>query len=159
MDWYDFLLLVHVLGAFAMVGATVMFVAMVIAGWRSDRISTHSALARLVKPATAIVIFGSVVTLVFGIWLAIYVDGYELWDFWILAAIVLWAISTETGRRGGKYHEQEGPVLRGLAESGQEVLTPEARAVVPNRTGLLLDTVSTAALALILVLMIFKPGA
>src|SRR5829696_10590963 len=42
---------------------------------------------------------GGLGTLILGIWLALYVDGYEIWDGWIIAAIVLWAASAETGRR------------------------------------------------------------
>src|SRR5215207_348165 len=42
---------------------------------------------------------GGLGTLILGIWLALYVDGYEIWDGWIIAAIVLWAIATELGRR------------------------------------------------------------
>jgi hypothetical protein len=36
---------------------------------------------------------------VFGVSLAIEVDRYRVWDGWVIAAIVLWAIGTETGRR------------------------------------------------------------
>ena len=159
MDWYDFLLFVHVLGAFALVGATVVFVALILSAWRARRPSTILALSGLAKPATVLVSVGAVTTLVFGIWLAIYVDGYELWDFWIAAAFVLWVVSVETGRRGGKYHEQEAPVLRELVQSGRDEMTAEVRALVPNRAGLVLDAISTVALLLILILMIFKPGA
>ena len=42
---------------------------------------------------------GGLGTLVFGVWLALYVKGYEIWDGWIITAIVLWAIGTELGRR------------------------------------------------------------
>lgn len=48
-----------------------------------------------------LVIAGTLGTLVFGIWLAIERDEYQVWDGWILAALVLWAIAAETGRRGG----------------------------------------------------------
>src|SRR5215213_9507205 len=36
---------------------------------------------------------------VFGIWLAIYVDGYQIWSGWILIALGLFMLATETGRR------------------------------------------------------------
>ena len=38
--------------------------------------------------------------LVFGIWLALYVDGYEIWDGWILGALVLFGSPTERRRAG-----------------------------------------------------------
>src|SRR3712207_5467675 len=40
---------------------------------------------------------GGIGTLVFGLWLAI--DEYDIFDGWIIAALVLWAIATELGRR------------------------------------------------------------
>ena len=159
MDWYDFLLFVHVLGGFAVLGATALFWALTVATWRTNRASVVLALGRIVQPATVVVIFGTVVTLVFGVWLAIYVDGYELWDGWILASIVLWGIASETGRRGGQYHQQTIPALVETVQAGRDEITPEWRATPANRTAILFDTISSVAVLLILILMIFKPGA
>jgi hypothetical protein len=159
VSWYDFILFVHVLGAFAVMGATAWFWAMTITSMRASRATAVLALGRLVTPATAVVGFGTVVTLVFGIWLTLYVDGYELWDLWILASIVLWAVASETGRRGGKYHEQAMLPLVEAVLAGRDEITPAWRLLPPNRTAITLDLVSTAAVLAILVLMIFKPGA
>jgi hypothetical protein len=159
VDWYDFLLFVHVLGAFALVGATAWFWTLNIASMRTNRASTVLALGELVKPATVVVVIGTVTTLIFGIWLTIYVDGYELWDLWILGSLVLWVVTTETGRRGGKYHEQGIPALVQSVEAGRDEITAEWRALPSNRTALMLDAISTVTVILILILMIFKPGA
>jgi hypothetical protein len=87
---YDTLLFFHVLAAF-MLGATVVVSsALVLGAQGTPRTSTV---------ANVLWDVGGLGTLVFGVWLALYVDGYELWDGWIIAAIVLWAIATETGRR------------------------------------------------------------
>jgi hypothetical protein len=158
VDWYDFLLFVHVLGGFAVLGATAWFWAITITSMRTSRASTVLALGRLIAPTTAVVIFGTVVTLVFGIWLVLYVDAYELWEFWILASIVLWALASETGRRGGQYHQQGIPALVESVQAGRDEITPEWRALPSNRTALMLDLISSVAVLLILVLMIFKPG-
>jgi len=158
VSWYDFLLFVHVLGGFAVLGATAWFWALTITSLRTSRASTVLALGRLVTPATAVVIFGTVVTLVFGIWLTLYVDGYEIYEFWILGAIVLWVVASEAGRRGGRYHQQSIPPLVEAVQSGRDELTPEWRALPSNRTAITLDAISTVAVLLILVLMIFKPG-
>jgi hypothetical protein len=159
VDWYDFILFVHVLGAFAVVGATAWFWALTITSMRASRASTVLALGGLAKPATAVVVFGTITTLIFGIWLTLYVDGYELWDLWILGGIILWAVASETGRRGGKYHEQGIPALVQGVEAGRDEVTAEWRALPSNRTALMLDAISTIAVLLILILMIFKPGA
>ena len=40
-------------------------------------------------------------TLVLGIVLAINSDAFQVWDLWVIAAIVLWALFAELGRRTG----------------------------------------------------------
>src|SRR5206468_12919826 len=90
---------------------------------------------------------GSLGTLGFGIWLALYVDGYDLLDGWILTAIALWAIATELGRRaqvGFTAVPAGGEAIAATSLTGQTTLMHWLR--------------SLAVLAL-LVVMIYKPGA
>ena len=143
MGWYQWLLSLHVLGAFGMVGATAAFWAFIVAARRSPR---PTALRPALPSANVAVGAGSVLTVVFGVWLAIYLDGYEIWDGWILASLVLWAISLELGRRGGEL----------IGRAGDDTaLTAVLRS---SRTmGML--ALSTVALLGVLVLMIWKPGA
>ena len=89
---------------------------------------------------------GGLGTLVFGIWLALYVKGYEIWDGWVIGAIVLWAIATELGRRA-----QVGFT----PAAGGEVAVPSAAASQAN----LMHWLRTLAVIGLLVLMIYKPGA
>ena len=89
-DVFDTLLFFHVLAAF-MLGATVVVSSALVLG--------APAAPRTSTVANTLWDVGSLGTLVFGVWLALYVDGYEIWDGWILAAILLWAIATELGRR------------------------------------------------------------
>jgi hypothetical protein len=89
-DVYDTLLFFHVLAAF-MLGATVVVSSAFVLGAPAE--------PRTTTVANVLWDVGGLGTLVFGVWLALYVDGYEIWDGWILAAIVLWAIATELGRR------------------------------------------------------------
>jgi hypothetical protein len=87
---YDWLLFLHVLSAFALVATVVIFSAFAL-GAATD--------SRLLAVGNALWNVGGLGTLVLGIWLALYVDGYEIWDGWIVTAIVLFAIATELGRR------------------------------------------------------------
>jgi hypothetical protein len=87
---YDFLLFVHVLSAFALGAMTVMYSSFAFGG---------PAPARAVTTAQVLDGIGGAGTIIFGVWLALYLDGYEIWDGWIIAAIVLWAAAAETGRR------------------------------------------------------------
>ncbi len=87
---YDWLLFLHVLSGFALFGTVVIFSAFAL-GTATD--------SRLLAVANGLWNVGGLGTLVLGIWLALYVDGYEIWDGWIITAIVLFSIATELGRR------------------------------------------------------------
>ncbi|HEY7630303.1 MAG TPA: hypothetical protein VH817_06380 [Thermoleophilaceae bacterium] len=127
---YDTLLFLHVLSAFALVITVVVFSAFAL-GTATD--------TRILSVGNVMWGIGGLGTLVFGIWLAIYVKGYQVWDGWVIAAIVLWAIATEFGRRA-----QEGFANAAGSERSRAVLMHWLR--------------SLTVLAL-LVVMIYKPGA
>jgi hypothetical protein len=95
------------------------------------------ALARLFVVGTVAIQIGIAGTLVFGIWLSISLDGYEPWDGWVIAAIVLWLIAAGTGGRAGTVSRERGGVQQALV----------------------LHAVSSLAVLLILIDMIWKPGA
>ena len=141
---YDWLLFLHVLSAFLLVGAMTFFWALLIATRPSAPLFGGSASLALSRPASIAVAVGVAGTLIFGVWLAIYVDEYQVWDGWILASLVLWAIGTATGERSGK----------ALTPVGDELPTREAR-----RRGTILHAISSASALVILILMIWKPGA
>jgi hypothetical protein len=134
---YDTLLFLHVLAAFAIVATVVVYTAFAL-GWTTD--------TRVLVVGRVLWAIGGLGTLVFGVWLALYVQGYEIYDGWIIAALVLWAIATELGRR---------------AEVGYIQATgSEATSTVPaaGQAALMHWLRSLVVLAL-LVVMIYKPGA
>jgi hypothetical protein len=131
----------------------------IVAGLRSERPSDVLPVTRLVRVPTVMVIAGMVATLVFGIWLAISLDAYEPWDGWIIGAIVLWAIAGGTGSRGGEAYARAERRARELLETGNDEPIPELAALMRDRTAMTLNTVSTVATILILLDMIWKPGA
>jgi uncharacterized membrane protein len=155
----DWILALHLLGAFAVVGAVTFFGVLIVVGRGNDRPSAVLATTRLVLVPTVMVIAGLVATLVFGIWLAISVDEYQVWDGWVIAAIVLWAIGGATGKRGGEAYERAERRARELAASGSDEPSAELAALMNDRTALVLNTISTLATLLILIDMIWKPGA
>ena len=82
------LLFWHVLSAFLMVSGVVIFSAFVLG----------SPITRPLKLAAEILWgVGSLGTIVFGIWLALNRPEYEIWDGWIIAAIVLWVLANGAG--------------------------------------------------------------
>ena len=124
----DALLFLHVLAAFLLMGTVVMLSGVALG---------TPAPARTISLANLLWDVGGLGTLVFGVWLTFRDDvgDYALLDFWIIAALVLWAVATELGRR--------------------------ARAAVtdaPERFAQL-HWLRTAVVVLLLADMIFKPGA
>jgi uncharacterized membrane protein len=155
----DWILALHILSAFALGGATVLFWILVYALRRTDLPEETAGINRVAQVGTVVIAVGTVGTLVFGIWLAISLDAYQVWDGWVIAAIVLWAISGETGRRAGTEYQRAGDRARELEAAGQTGPNAELSALNRTSTGLLMHAVSSAAVVLILIDMIWKPGA
>ena len=95
----DWLLALHLLSAFALVGAIVLFTVVVVVVRRTDSPEQVVSAGRLLPVGNVVVVVGSLSVIIFGVWLAISLDGVKVWDAWVLAAIVLWAITSEAGRR------------------------------------------------------------
>jgi uncharacterized membrane protein len=155
----DWILALHLLASFAFVGAILGFWAMVVAARRTDRPADLRAVFRLNPFLTATVAVGSVATLVFGIWLAISLDAYEVWDGWVIAAIVLWVVVGAAGQRAGALYARAERRAGELLEAGSDDASPELRALARTGQGLVLHTIATIAAVLILADMIWKPGA
>ena len=160
MSLYDWLLFLHVAAAFALVAALVVYWVIAIAARNVDRPSESLRYFRVAKPANVLVIAGTVGTLVFGVWLAIDAEAYRLWDGWILAAFVLWALSAVTGQRGGVAYANAAKLAGRLDGEGRgDERSEELRALLKDRRAMWLNILSSLAVLLLLVDMIYKPGA
>ena len=153
MGFYDWMLALHVLSAFAIAAAVVLFGVLVFSGRRMTTLGDTRTLFRVAPIGTVLIGAGSLLVLVLGVILAIDSDAYQVWDVWVIAAIVLWALMGATGQRSGAYYTE----TQKLAEkegSESEVL---ARLRAPTGARLYL---ATAGIFVLLVLdMIFKPWA
>ena len=131
---YDTLLFLHLLGAFTAFVTIAMFSAYAL-GVAPDR--GGFLLADWSWNVSGVLL------VVFGVWLALYVDGYEIWDGWILAALVLLGVASAFGSRA------RTAVVEGLTTGD-----------VPAAGRLSMwHWLRTATVVAILVLMIWKPGA
>jgi hypothetical protein len=155
----DWLLALHLLSAFALVAAMTLFWVAVVAIRRTDLPEQVAAAARLLPVGNVVVIAGTVGVIVFGVWLAIALDGIRVWDGWVIAAIVLWAIAAETGRRSGAEFSPCVERANELAAAGRTGPDPQLAELGRTSRGLLFHSISTAAVLVILVDMIWKPGA
>jgi len=127
----DTLLFLHLLSA------AMLFVAVVV---NSAQVLGARLELSVVKVSTVLLGIGLIGTLVFGIWLAIDIDGYEVWDVWVLIAIVLWLATGGISER-----------VREAAEEAAAGGTTIAREAVTAHW------IRTALVVLLLADMIWKP--
>lgn len=157
MSTYDWLLLVHVLGAVAVVAALVAYTAGLLGALRSERPSEVAAFLQLARPGGMLFDVGGSLLLVFGVWLAIDAD-YGVTDEWVLAALALWVIAALAGTRtrirflGARDRAAE------LARDG-DTPSSEGAALLRDSGTLVLYGVAVTSVLAMLALMIFKPGA
>jgi hypothetical protein len=158
MSFDDWLLALHLLSAFALMGALTMFSIGVFALRAADTPSRVLGLQPAMRVATIAVTIGVAGTLVFGIWLAISLDAYQVWDLWVLLALVGWAAATETGRRSGAAFGEAVTRAQTLAGEGRNEPDSELAALAGSRQAANLHWISTAISLLVLADMIWKPG-
>ena len=159
MSFVDWALAVHVLSAFAYVGGLVLFWVLIVAVRRVDTPEQTLRMEPIVKVGNVAVGLGAVGTILVGIYLAFAVDSYAIWDGWIIAALVLWAVAGALGQRTGVAYMQGMNKAKELDAAGKTGPDRELLALNRTQTGLILQTLASLAVLLILVDMIFKPGA
>jgi hypothetical protein len=160
VSFTDWLLFLHIGSAFALVAAFTTFWSIAIAARNVARPVDSLRYFRIARPANILVVVGTLGTLIFGIWLAIDLDRYQVWDGWVLAAIVLWAISAGTGQRGGQTYGEAAKLAGRLdAENRGTEPSTELQALLQDRRAMWLNIVSSITVLLILIDMIYKPGA
>ena len=159
MSFVQWALALHVLSAFAFVAAIVLFWVLVVAVRRVDTPEETLRMAPIVKVGNVAVGIGAVGTIVIGIYLAFAVGNYAIWDGWIIAALVLWALAAGLGQRTGAAYMQGMNKAKELDAAGKK--GPDQGLLALNRTqaGLMLHAVTSLAVLLLLLDMIFKPGA
>jgi uncharacterized membrane protein len=159
VSFLDWALAVHVLSAFAYVAGLVLFWVLIVAVRRVDTPEQTLRMEPIVKVGNVAVGLGAVGTIVIGIYLAFAADSYAIWDGWIIAALVLWAVAGGLGQRTGVAYTQGMNKAKELDAAGKSGPDQELLALNRTQTGLILQTLASLAVLLILVDMIFKPGA
>ena len=159
MSLDDWVAALHVLSAFAYVGGIVLFWILIVAVRQIDTPGDTIRMEPIVKVGNAAVGVGGVGTIVLGIWLAFALDSYAIWDGWIIAAIVLWAVAGAFGQRTGVAYLRGMTKAKELEAAGQRGASAELLALNRTSNGVLLHALASASVLLILLDMIFKPGA
>ena len=124
---YHTLLFFHMIAAFLLAVTVVMYSAVALGATSSPR---------MLFVADRCWDVGGLGTLIFGIWLALNLDQYDFFDFWILLALALWFVAT------------------GLGQSIQRRMGGEDMAAVNA-----MHWIRTIVVIALLVTMVWKPGA
>ncbi|HEX6654498.1 MAG TPA: hypothetical protein VF072_17250 [Thermoleophilaceae bacterium] len=124
---YHTLLFFHLIAAFLLAVTIVMYSAVALGATSSPR---------MLFVADRCWDVGGLGTLIFGIWLALNLDQYDFFDFWILFALALWLVAT------------------GLGQSVQRRIGGEDVSAVYA-----LHWIRTIVVIALLVTMVWKPGA
>jgi hypothetical protein len=148
---YETLLVLHIASAFSFVSAYTMVSALFVACLRVDDRARALALLRLARPADALAWVGATGTLVFGLWLVLDTEIYDLVDGWVLGALVLWLVAEEAIRREDLLFKKGRQVVR---SGGPD----ELRDVLHSPRAFALHVTGGMALLGLLFVMIYKPG-
>ena len=159
MSLDDWILALHVLSAFAFGAGNVLFWVLIFAIRRTDTPNGTIRMAPVVKVGNAAVGIGAGGTIVLGIWLAFSYGGYDIWDAWIIAALVLWFVAAATGSRTGSEYLRGMRKAEELQASGQTGPNTELLALNRTPSGVLMHGLTSLFVLLILIDMIWKPGA
>jgi uncharacterized membrane protein len=157
VDRYQWLVFLHVAGAFFLIGGIVIAGVFNLAALRRERPSEIATLLGLTRLAVVCIGIGMLATLGFGLWLVHHV-GYGWGDAWIIATLVLWALAGFLGGRGGRYEREARELAERLGAEG-DAPNEELRAKLRDPKALALSWSSGLTAFAVLGLMIWKPGA
>lgn len=153
------ILALHLLAAFALVGSLTLYAIATVAARRIENPDQALALGRVVAAGTIALRAGLVGAPVFGIWLVFIVKGYSISNGWIVAALVLWLIVGALGDRSVVESKKATRLAESLRSDGREGPDDGLSGALRSRAVLVLHAGAAVAAIAILVLMIWKPGA
>jgi uncharacterized membrane protein len=155
---FDWLLFLHVTGAFFLIGGISAAGILNFAAIGKERRPSEIAfLYGLVRYAVVLIMVGLLFTLVFGLWL-VHEAGFGYGETWVVLAIVLWVVGSAMGNLGGRREVETRRMAERLAAEG-DVPSDDLRVRVLDPVGLALSYGSGLVAIAVLGLMVWKPGA
>ena len=159
MSTYDWLLFLHITGAFLFAGWIVVAAALNLVAQFRERPSEVALLLGLTRFAIPVIGVGAFMTLAFGLWLVSEAPwGYGYGQAWVIAAIVLWVVGNAMGGQGGSREKATRIYAEELAEAG-DAPSAELRARMRDPITLLLSYGGGVLLIAVIAVMVWKPGA
>jgi uncharacterized membrane protein len=152
----DVALFFHLLGAFSLVAGTIVAGVAFETARRREAPAEIALLLGLSRIGVLLVALGTLLVLGFGLWL-VHLGAWGYGAVWIDAAIGLLLATVVLGAIGGQSPKRARKLARRLASEGAPA-SPE-RALLDDRAALAVNYLSALLLLVIIVLMVFKPGA
>jgi len=147
----------HITGAFLFIGGSVTAAVLNTLALRAALPSETALHLRLIRWTLPLIGIGMALTLVLGLWL-VHTDHYSYGSFWVIAAVVLWVVSSALGGLGGRHQEKARKLAERLAAAG-DASSDELHTLLRDPKGNAMSWLAGLAAVLILVDMIWKPGA
>ncbi len=155
MTFTDWMLGLHLISAFAVAAALVLFSILVYSGRRMTSLEQTRTLFRVAPVGNALITAGLGLVLLFGVILAVHSKRFNIWDGWVIAAIILFAGFGGVGQRSGAYYSE----VQKLAEAPGGGNEAEVLGRLRASRGAMLHFAAVALFVLIVLDMIYKPGA
>jgi uncharacterized membrane protein len=147
----------HLLGAFSLIAGAVVASVGFEAARRRDSPAEIALLLGLTRIGVLLVATGTLLVLVFGLWL-VHLGHWGYTAGWVDAALGLLVVVGVLGAIGGQRPKQARKLATRLAAE-HTPMTAELRALLHDRTTQAINYASAILLVVIVVLMVFKPGA
>jgi hypothetical protein len=154
ISFFQWMLALHLLAAFALGTSLVLFAVLVYVGRRLQTLDDTRVLFRIAPVGNVLVMAGSGLVLVLGLILAFDGQGLHIYDGWIIAAIVLFVALAFVGSRTGAYYSE----VEKAAGSGDPGAEADVLARLRAPTDATLHLATVALFLLIALDMIVKPG-
>ena len=151
----QWLLFLHLAGAFLFASGAVAAAVLRLAAMRRERPSEVALLMRAVRPAVPLIVLGLVLVLVFGFWLADRL-GYALGSPWLSATFALLAWTVLVGALTGRQDRHTRELAERLAADGDAPSGELARRL-RDPVNLALNASLLVATTAIVALMVWKP--
>ena len=156
MSLDQWLLALHVSGAFLFLGGAVVAGVLRVLAMRSERPSEVALFLGLIRFALVVIAAGVLITLVLGVWLVHRLD-YSNSEGWIVASFILWIASNAFGAIGGRRERAVRELAEQLAVAG-DAPSGELHSRLRDPVALAFSSAGGLAVVAILALMIWKPG-
>lgn len=159
MSYQDWVFSIHLLFAATLVGGLFMSWILVVALWTAPDPEATLSLRRVTMVATGAIAVGLPGVIALGIWLALLRPQLRPWHGWAIAAIVLWAIAAVAIACATVEYAKSTRMARELVTSGRPGPSAELTALNRSVPALLFRAVGSVAIVLIVIDMVYKPGA